>query len=501
MNISSNNKSTTVVSFRDIIWDLLSQWKAVLIVALIMAMLTSGAKYYKDINRYKDNLENSKNEQTSELPLDVQIDNILSALPEGDREAVEYMVQQQDWVNLMKDYINNSIYMKVDPVSQRTAVLDYYIDSHENDDSVLATLVYAYSSYASSEKIIEGIRDVIDPDIDSKYVSELVYAPVENLHFDNGDAVLEVKIVIEEDTDANAIEKVITDAFTEYSKELNKTICTHTVSLIRSDVTHFFNSYALNNRNSITSNIFSIQNNYIKNMETSLSDGQKAAFHAIVELKAAAAQSEEITDQAAEDKDDAETNEPAKPGISKKHTMLGFVLGVMLYAFLYALYTVFKGRITSAGQTVYYTGNRLIGEVYSDTEHAGSEKIFHSKLVDRFRYRGKLDADKQTEKAVSSLEAVCKHAQTEDITLLCLPGVRDGDEKVLNSIASAAKDKGVNIEIFNIGEEIDENQLVEVKNSVIVAGDDSRAIDMISLSQLCRDYELGQLGNIYLKNI
>ena len=217
MNISSNNKSTTVVSFRDIIWDLLSQWKAVLIVALIMAMLTSGAKYYKDINRYKDNLENSKNEQTSELPLDVQIDNILSALPEGDREAVEYMVQQQDWVNLMKDYINNSIYMKVDPVSQRTAVLDYYIDSHENDDSVLATLVYAYSSYASSEKIIEGIRDVIDPDIDSKYVSELVYAPVENLHFDNGDAVLEVKIVIEEDTDANAIEKVITDAFTEYS--------------------------------------------------------------------------------------------------------------------------------------------------------------------------------------------------------------------------------------------------------------------------------------------
>ena len=501
MNTIKNGKAITVVSVRDLIWDIISQWKAVLIAALLMALLTAGAKYYKDISAYNARQEQDQIEQSAKWSPEEQIANILEALPEGDRADVEYMVSQQEWLDRQKDYVNNSLYAKANPVSQRTVLLDYYIDSEESSGSVLATLAYAFSSYADSEKLVEGIRDVIDPQADIQYVSEMTYAPVDDLQYDDGDFVLEVMIVVLEDTDADAIKNVVTDSYTEYSKELNKTVCPHTISLIRYDVLKLFNTSALNNRNSLTSNIYNIQNNIISNMEATLSDEQKAAYHSIIAIKKAAAQAEDAADQAADDEKAAESSEPAKPGIRKKYLMLGFILGAMIYAFIYALYIILKRTITSAGQTQYYTGSRLIGEVYCSGGHPGLGALFHSRLADKLRYRGRLDETKQTEKTAASLEAVCKHAETDNVTLMCLPGMKAITEKVLSSITDTVNDKGINTEIFSIGDEIDENRLITVKDYVIVSGNDSKATNLMELEGLCREYGIRNLGNIYLCEI
>ena len=48
MDYKSKLKVEPVVSLIDVIWELLSQWKAVLVVSMVVALLLSGVKYYKD---------------------------------------------------------------------------------------------------------------------------------------------------------------------------------------------------------------------------------------------------------------------------------------------------------------------------------------------------------------------------------------------------------------------------------------------------------------------
>jgi V/A-type H+-transporting ATPase subunit E len=73
MNPTGNAKMMTAVNIRDMIWDLLSQWKAVLIVAVITAILATGAKYIQDNNQYKAELE--KKAQAEKMVADAKAEN------------------------------------------------------------------------------------------------------------------------------------------------------------------------------------------------------------------------------------------------------------------------------------------------------------------------------------------------------------------------------------------------------------------------------------------
>ena len=48
MNNQTYQKQVIEINIKELIWDLLAQWKAVLLVSLIMALLMCGARYAKD---------------------------------------------------------------------------------------------------------------------------------------------------------------------------------------------------------------------------------------------------------------------------------------------------------------------------------------------------------------------------------------------------------------------------------------------------------------------
>ena len=416
------------------------------------------------------------------------------------------MVQQKEWVDKQKDYINNSILMNVDPTRQRTIILDYYIASEEGSNSIATTLLYGYSSYVTGDSVVNGIRDVIGADVEDRYIAELISTPFNDNNntyntgapagADDGDAVLEVKVVAPEDVDAAKIEEVITTSFSDYSAELSKNAGAHTIKLIRSDEAYIYNAVAVSNRNSAIANIYNIQNNYIKNMEINLSDEQKAAIESIMAVKRAAkkATASEATDAA------APAEEPAAPGISKKYALAGFILGLALYACIYALYIMFKGWITSAEQTEMYTGSRLIGEVYTAGEHKGIQKLLHSRLVDNIRYRGKLDSDVQISKLVSAASALFKHAGTDKLTIFRMPDEACRTETA-DKVAGEIRKAGVDVTVTDVNDATDGNALLNVKNAIIMAGATSTASSLTGLSDLLSEFDVPLLGNIYIEAI
>ena len=497
MNSTNSVSSVSTINMRAIIWNLLSQWKVVLVVAILVALLVPGMKYAKDLKDYETSLRSQKEVDKQEsLSSDEKIAAILEPLSASDKSDVEFVLKEKEWIRKEKAYLNTSILMREDPTNQRLLRIHYNVTAAEQGK--MTALTYGYYSQLYQEETLVKLGEVIDPTLDTKYIGELVWCDtgrLNNIETETTDMVMEFGIVIPKNADAEAVEQALTSCLTKYSDELAKTVGTNSISLLTTADYTRYNADAVNNRTNITYAIYNVQNN-IKNGATSLSDEAKAAIEAIDAIQS----TEESVDENKE-AEPAPTPAPVAPHFRKKYAALGFILGAMLYAFIYALMMMLKGNMTSSTDMGYYTGSRLIGEIYNKSEHSGLSKLLHSGIVDKYRYRGKLDEVKQVDKTVSTIEAVSKHAETDKLSMLCMPGLSESLQNVIKRIVSCAGDKGVTIDTINLNEVIDENQLTAIEKGIIVGSNSSKASEVACLSALCREYGVKSLGDVYIQEI
>lgn len=493
MNNNHSRQINTVINVKEIIWDLFEQWKAILITALLMMALVAGVKYTKDIKAYNASQAEKGVENQVSTSAEERIAAILDALPDEERSTVVTIVKQKEWIESEKDYINNSILMNTDPTNQRTLVADYYIKSENDSSSVRDSLIYGYRSYLKDAYVSKALGKVIAPDAKINYIAELIRTDDSAYtdEIDLSNTILQIYIVLPDDTNVQEVEETLTTLIKEQEPEISRVIAPHSIDLVNVSEAHLYNSDAVKNRTEILYSIYNLQNN-TKNMQTSLSDGQKAAIEAITEISTA--------EKIAVGDDESGTNVVAtekKPGISRKYAALGFVLGVMLYAFIYLVLVIIKGRITCAADAEYYTQSRLLGEVYHQTQHKGLDVLMHSKLVDRCRYREKLDEDDQIQKTASKLDTTCRHIGTENISVLCMSELSEVSKKIIDAI----KSNGLDVSVDEIPKETNDGYMLSVKDAVLLVDDEIKVADLASMTNQLKDYDVNLIGSIYYKCI
>ena len=148
----------TEINLKEVIWDLLSQWKAVLITALLMALLVCGAKHAKDVkafNAAEALQDEAASEEQAGLTPEERIAAVLEALPEDEREQVEYVSEQAEMAESMREYLRDSIRMHTDPTNQRRLVQIYNLTANNRGD--LAILATIYSRMLQDEDFIKNI--------------------------------------------------------------------------------------------------------------------------------------------------------------------------------------------------------------------------------------------------------------------------------------------------------------------------------------------------------
>lgn len=495
MNRINFKKQGQIINLKELIWDLLQQWKAVLIVALIMMLLVSGLKYYKDIRSYESNKAAEGATEQTGSSMEQRIETVLESLPEDERMTVEYMVKQEEWMSAEKEYINNSILMNTNPANQRTLVLDYLISAPDASDSRIMSILTGYASALAGEKIVEKLRPVIAPDAESKYITELVKTNISNNAVNEGKAqfvtsdedaaVMSVYIVMPDGVDAAAVEAAVTAALKDNSPGLSSKIGPHSIELLQSEESYLFNADAVYSRNNVLYSIFNLTNN-TKNMKTSLSESQKAALESISSIKKEIQNAGEVTESS--------TQEPQKPGFSKKYALVGFMLGAFAYAFIYLILVMLKGCVSCSSDVENYTQNRLLGEVYEDSKPKGAMKLFHSKLVEKVRYRGKSDPEHQIKRAVDAVAAVCERVKAKKLTMFNTTGGLGASAK---AIIEGIKSCGVEVEIIDTSSEIEEKRLLDVDNSVIITGPSTKVALLSDLVSHCAEYDVKLLGSVY----
>lgn len=512
MNNNSYQQPEIEINLKEVIWDLLEQWKAIIIVAFLMALFLSGLKFQRDLNTYNTAQQERKRIAQSGKTAEERIDDVISSLPEDEVATVEFMVNQNEWIETEKEYLNKSILMNTNPVNQRTLMLDYYISMADTTESKMTALVYGYAGLLKNEKLVNSLREVIAPESESKYIAELISANGDNsgsgnssgdgnsllIDSDADGAIMEVRVVLPGDVDINVVERAITEVLSDHRDNLADKIGKHNIRLVKSTEAYIYNSAAVNNHNSIMTNIYNLQINE-KNMLPSLSDRQRTAIESIMIIKKEAREGIDTEKKEGSERDKETVEVLKKPKLSKKYVMLGGILGTTGYGFIYLVLMLLKGRIKNASDAVRYTRTRLIGEIYKEKEWKGTRALLHSNLISKYRYGNKRNPNTQIKNTIDALEVACSHEGLHEVSLIST--TEDCDDKIAKEILSKVRERGLDARLIKLPEIINIRELAALSQAVFLIDSETKISKVNELVAACIDYDVTVVGSIYAAEI
>ena len=493
MNNQINPQRAADIDLKEVIWKLLSQWKAVILVSVAMAVLICGAKYVLDSKSYSKAEEAMKNaESQADLSVDEKIEKQLEQLPSEERDALRVIIQQKKLLAREQEYLDNSILMNLDPTNRRSVTIKYYVKGSDGVD--MQVLTDSFNTYISKKSFISKVGNVISPGTKQEYIYELISGWAGTLADSNVRSTLySIRFILPEDVDADELIEIADEEIKKISKDLNKKIGSHTIEKINTEETHTL-AYDTVDRSITMNYAINNLNSSILNASSLLSEDQNLVLDAVFAVMNNA-------DAAAEDTESSDSAEKPSnaPAWNLKYAALGFVFGAMMYACIYFALLILKGGIGSASSLKNYTRKKLFGEVYYDSESDGIKRIMHSKAVDKRHYRGKDDMAVQISKISGSIDAVCKHLGSEELTLIDMTGSDSEREKeIIDTVINEINGKELDIDLVRNGEDLDENQLLDIKNAVLAVSSETKAKTIGAAITQLNDYDINTLGSMYI---
>ncbi len=486
------------LDLKELMWRLLSQWKAIILFSVIVAILLCGTKYHKDMQSYKVAKEAlTKSSGQATLSQTEQINSILSSLSEEEKNAVYYVVSQKEWLNYEKEYTQKSIFMKTDPTNQRVLKMLFDIEGENKAD--LVVLLQFYYNYLQSEEMIDELKPFFDDKADSNSIRELYFRFDKENEIIGNKGLLEVNIAIPEDMDAAAVADTINKELTSQTGLITKKY-PHSISEASREVVHIFSQDNLEKRQQMYNNINSLES-AIKSAEGSLSEAQKKAVSLLIEMHSENNNRKDLQEESGEkyEENSASNSEAyAAPRLSKKYTLFGFVLGIFLYAFIYAAFMYLRNCINSALDAEELVTKRLLGEVYYDYGNNGIAALKHSKAIERLRYGEMTDAQNQIKKTVESIKAICELYCTKTIPLIRIGGASETSNAIIDEIAENLKEREIETRIIEANSSFSEGQLLNIKYAIPVIERGTKATLLGKMMGLCHDYNITIPGSVYI---
>ena len=505
----------TEISLTNVLWDLLGQWKAILIVAIMFALAVPGLKLFRDNRSYQTALSAAqKQQEQTNLSQSEVIENALKSLSEEDRPAVEQLVRQEQHINAEATYLDRSILMNLDPNHLRTLFLTYLVNSSEPID--YSTLAAVYNAEFQKEEFAQELGKLINPQAEPSYISELVMPdygnmqggtaiavqPVENsANSDNSRHMpLVLRVVLPDDVDASAVGDFIDSYMLVANREAEIKIGQHGVLSSFRNEQYMYNDAIRTRKATIISDI----NNNRTIMKTSLaalSSEQKSAYDKIT--NSLGTQQEETkgnnydTDSVGQPSPDTA---PTAPSFNKKFAIIGFVLGIVAYTIIYLIVVILRRHLDSEDALSNCTRSRTLGGVYYPQRHSGIGILFHSNLVSKLRFGNKGDIATQLDKVATTTDSVCKHAKVSDIHVLCMGNMQAKDSSnIATDFIAQLESRGIRVHLIDVTEDSTEKELLQVQNAVYLASNDIKSSDVWGVAALCREYDVASLGCVFVR--
>lgn len=489
---SSQRANEITLDFSCVLWDFISQWKAVFVFSLIVSILVTGFKYSQDSDAYELAVE-AANETIASIDAPRRIQETLDALSDDDRAAVEYALQFRRMLSDKRAYQAESPIMSLDSNHTEVVSLCFRVESM-SDSSLRSSLSDGYISLFNDASALETISEATTSKIKPDFLKELLsfsdpysalsYAPDGILKDDD---TFNIFVIIPPGESADAISDAVSDVIRSRCSELSKTITPHTVRMISKTSSTTVCSSVLAKQSDVYYSISYLSGNLNVTI-SEMNAQQSAAYNSILQL-----QSVVLNPEAANAV--AEAAIPDKPAFSKRSMILGLGLGAIVYFFALILYTLLHENVLSSKIAAKVLHKRLIGECYVlRHEDTFLRKMFQSPAIFNYRYRDKTDPDKQSEVIAQSLEIV---SAKEPLGKISLINTSDVQESFSELVLSACKENGLSLELVDCSRKAAAYTLKGINNALISVNRNTSIKQLYSLIDLLDYYKIEILGFIY----
>lgn len=494
MNRKAGQNKLFGMDITDLLKNFCLQWKAVLIVCILVAAVVSGAKYYKEQQSYNALRPDKDSEQAADPQIvGEKIDAILANLKEDDRLAVEHVLRQGKWLKDRNEYMDKSILMSLDPYSLKTVSVGFNI-TDVTDESMITGLSFAYASAFDSDEAADTMGALIAPEAERQYIRELISFRNDDVYSDVYTSnTVEVNVTVPDDCDENRIIDAVKILMSNKSKELSESIAVHKLEFAYSGTLNVVNNEVVDRRNATInwiSNIQGLQNNAL----ASLNETQAAAYAQITALETTIDQDAQL--DGLETASDSQNM--TKPHIRKKYILMGFILGFLAYVFIFLAYFMLNGRLNSSSAAEYITGSRMLGRLAVDKEKAGPlHKIMNSRIVasviDRIEKNGSSDENK----IITSISSICKHIKNNNVSIINLTDETGANDEKLKEMANRLVNNEINTAICEAGQFETEEIFLNIKNAVFALDKNTKERDLERIVSLCKAYDVNTIGYIF----
>lgn len=367
------------INLQDLFWNILFEWRQMVCVGIVAAILLGGLKYVFDLRGYRSSLEINMGLTEEELT-EEELDKLTRA-KELSRRIADY-----------SDYLDTATIMQINPYEKPIVELQYYVQSEyvynyteNNQRDYTNDLMALYYNYIRGGEISQSLKEVVGTSISQADISELMTVSLSGTS-------LSIVLTCPEEDKLEETAEVLKSHLSEKEIELQK-IGAHKLELINESQNVIVDTGLMDKRNTISTNIASL-NTQLDGLKAGMSEQQLSLLKAETEK---------------ESSKESEKSLVSKPRLSKKYVVLGGILGVFLVCFWIVCKMVFTAKLQNPEEIRTLYGVRLFGEIMLPFEKKRFLSIVDDKLLDvKNRRKKKLSMEQQIKVISANIALSCK---------------------------------------------------------------------------------------------
>lgn len=451
------------IDLLDMIADILSHWRGLLVALIIGAVLMGGFSYVKSYRNIQSTPTVEEEPELDELAVEEQLTQLEDSLSDSEKAAVLTTVDDEREYLYKDKYFQESVYMQLDPLDIVQTELVYRIQAE--DEGLAQHLGTLYKNIVGGVGLYDWVEQ--QTGIDAAYAAELISVSTNpeifvrnGANISTGSDNLKVTVIQKDEETCGQLAAAVSSYMEQQQKNLVKELGNHELILLSETSGKI-----------ISTDMMARQIDYgnqVSNLRSGIASA-KAGFTADQQKYYDLLTWEEETREAEMDQKDTTTEEEpvlASPSVSKKYVLLGAVLFAFVYAGILFLIYIFnsKIRVSDELQSLYHIPQ--IGVVVKDSK----KKFILDKWVDDLRHYGKrkFDAEQSMELAFVAVKIA---AVKNKLNTICLMGcnLEAGAGSVCENLKTALEKEGINVTVLdNVLYNAESMEKVEAMTGVVL---------------------------------
>ena len=432
------------IDLLDMIADILSHWRGLLVALIIGAILMGGFSYVKSYRNVQSEQEAEEEPELDEMSVEEQLAQLEGSLSDSEKISVAATVDDEREYLYKDTYYRESIYMHLDPLNIARTELVYRIQAE--DGSLAQRLGTVYKNIVGGVGVYDWVEQ--QAGIPAEYAAELISVSTDPAIFVGngaqnisiGSDSLKVTVMQKDEKTCEQLAEAVNSYMEEQQKNLAEKLGSHELILLSETSGKIISTDTMVRQIDYGNQLINLKAG-IASAKAGFTEDQQKYYDLLTwEEKAKEAEMDH--------KDAATEEEPVleSPSVGKKYVLLGAVLFAFVYAGILFLLYIFnsKIRVSDELQNLYHIPQ--IGVVVKDSK----KKFILDKWVDDLRHYGKrkFDAKQSMELAFAAVKIA---AVKNKLNTICLMGcnLEAGAGSVCENLKTALEKEGINVTVLD----------------------------------------------------